>query len=60
MDIKMFNGGVFFEFVCSELFKENWNFGVNLDLVLKWILGESGGVSKSYYVGSGVKVMVGM
>ncbi|HFF1620095.1 TPA: hemagglutinin repeat-containing protein [Yersinia enterocolitica] len=60
VDIKTPNGGVFFESARSELPKENWNFGANLDLVLKRTSGESGGVSKSHYAGSGAKVMVGM
>ncbi|CNC54679.1 hemagglutinin repeat-containing protein [Yersinia similis] len=65
VDLSARHGGVFIESALSELPKENWNFGVDLDLVLKSASPkkadgtiDSDKASKSNYKGAGVKVMV--
>lgn len=65
VDVDATHGGVFIESALSELPKENWGFGANLDLVLNRTTGKSDNgtvdrdkINKNHYVGSGVKVNV--
>ncbi|MGI3086144.1 hemagglutinin repeat-containing protein [Yersinia pseudotuberculosis] len=65
VDLSAQQGGVFIESALSELPKENWNFGFNLDMVLKNTSPkkEDGTIDKdkaseSHYKGAGIKVMV--
>ncbi|MFL4555499.1 hemagglutinin repeat-containing protein [Yersinia kristensenii] len=65
VDIKTLHGGIFMESALSELPKENWAFGANMDLVLSRSSGksdngtaESNNINKSHYAGAGVKVSV--
>ncbi|CNI57852.1 hemagglutinin repeat-containing protein [Yersinia pseudotuberculosis] len=65
VDLSAQQGGVFIESALSELPKDNWNFGFNLDMVLKNTSPkkEDGTIDKdkaseSHYKGAGIKVMV--
>lgn len=65
VDLSAQQGGVLIGSALSELPKENWNFGVNLDMVLKNTTPKKAdgtvdkdNASESHYKGAGVKVMV--
>ncbi|MBW5812873.1 hemagglutinin repeat-containing protein [Yersinia kristensenii] len=65
VDVKTLHGGVFMESALSELPKENWGFGADMDLVLSRTTGKNdndtvdgNNIDKKHYAGAGVKVTV--